>query len=87
MELFVVYIYWINIITFLLCALNHRLIVLSKPHIPQAIFWILSFIGGAFATLCQLLIFRRHNTNLAYKIVVPILFVAWVVCCAILFSK
>lgn len=83
----VIYLYWINIITFVLYALDKDQALRGSRRIPNAILLALSFIGGSLGALCAMLMFRHKTNQNSYKIIIPISLVIWSIVGFILLSN
>ncbi len=81
-----IYLYWINILTFVLYAADKRRAIRHERRVPNAILLMMSCIGGALGALCAMLMFRHKTNKIIYNVMVPLTLFIWTVVGCILFS-
>lgn len=80
----ILYLYFINVVTFFCFAGDKRRAVVQATRIPEAILFLLSSIGGSFGALMGMLLFRHKTLHKSFRIWIPILLTILVVILALL---
>lgn len=71
----VVYLFIINIITFIYMGLDKRKAKKHSFRIPEKVLLTLSFLGGSLGTLIAMHCFHHKTQKIVFRIGVPLLFV------------
>lgn len=66
------YLYWINIITFVIYAYDKHLAYYLKFRIPEVVLLFFAFIGGAFGALLSMWLFKHKTKHPKFTVSVPV---------------
>ena len=76
-EILYIYLFFINLFTFLIYCWDKHKAVYSKWRIPEVILWFLAIIGGAYGAVMGMLLFRHKTKHVSFLIIVPLFFILW----------
>ncbi|MFI3283887.1 MAG: DUF1294 domain-containing protein [Erysipelotrichaceae bacterium] len=66
------YILLLNMITFILMFIDKKCAVMHLYRIPEAVFFLLGFIGGAIGVYLGMFVFRHKTRKLKFRLFFPI---------------
>lgn len=68
-----IYLFFVNLLTFVLYAWDKYLAQNGKWRIPEAVLIFFSVIGGAFGAICGMILFNHKTKIRLFKICIPLL--------------
>ena len=77
---FILYIFIINIISFILMGIDKRAAKNNMYRIPEKVFFTISFLLGSLGTYIGMYKFRHKTKHLNFKILIPILLIVNIMC-------
>ena len=77
---FILYIFIINIISFILMGIDKRAAKNNMYRIPEKVFFTLSIFLGSLGTYIGMYKFRHKTKHLSFKILIPILLIVNIIC-------
>ena len=77
---FILYIFIINIISFILMGIDKRAAKNNMYRIPEKVFFTLSILLGSLGTYIGMYKFRHKTKHLSFKILIPILLIVNIIC-------
>lgn len=82
------WLYTANVIAFVLFAYDKHCALLGKWRIPEFVLWIATVAGGAFGSLCSMIIFNHKTAKNSFAVGVPVLlFVELALCVALMLTQ
>ena len=75
MEYTYIYILLINLITFIVFAMDKKKARRKQWRVPESTLLFLSLMGGGFGGLLSMYIFRHKTDKIKFVIIMPILFI------------
>ena len=76
MTYLLVYLFVINVITFIYMGIDKRKAKKHAFRIPEKVLLSLSFLGGSFGTLVAMYSFHHKTQKTVFKVGVPLLFIS-----------
>lgn len=77
---FILYIFIINIISFILMGIDKRAAKNNMYRIPEKAFFSISFLLGSLGTYIGMYKFRHKTKHLSFKVLIPILLIVNIIC-------
>ena len=77
-EFLIIYLIFINLLSFILFALDKRKAQKKAYRIRESILLFTAFIGGASGALISMLIFRHKTQKIKFTLLVPLFLIAHV---------
>ena len=77
-EFLIIYLIFINLLSFILFALDKRKAQKQAYRIRESILLFTAFIGGASGALISMLIFRHKTQKIKFTLLVPLFLIAHV---------
>lgn len=77
---FILYIFIINIISFILMGIDKRAAKNNMYRIPEKVFFTISIFLGSLGTYIGMYKFRHKTKHLSFKILIPILLIINIIC-------
>lgn len=74
-----VYLFFINVMTFGLYALDKHKAVYNEWRIPEAVLLALAIFGGAYGAGMAMTLFRHKTKHTSFRVTVPLCFVIWII--------
>ncbi|MCI9441261.1 MAG: DUF1294 domain-containing protein [Ruminococcus sp.] len=78
-RILVLYLFWMNILTFIVFWLDKWKAVHGKWRIRVSVLLGLSFFGGALGGLCAMYLFRHKTQKVCFKIGLPVMLIAQII--------
>lgn len=77
-EILYIYLFIINLISFLLYCWDKHKAIYGQRRIPEAVLWMLAIIGGPYGALMGMILFHHKTRHMSFLTIIPICFTLWI---------